>query len=116
MKVKCYQVSSTGVVRNHNEDFISFWEPEDFFQRQAAGSIAVLADGVGGLGSGEVASKMAAETAVAIFKESKPDAVAADIIRRIYDESCAKVFEAARTQGRMATTLLTTIFRHNKAT
>jgi len=60
MKVKCFQVTSTGTVRDHNEDFIAYWQPEDFEQLQAIGSIAVLADGVGGEGNGEIASRMAA--------------------------------------------------------
>ena len=55
MKVKCFQLSSIGTVRDHNEDFIAFWEPEDFQQLQAVGSIAVLADGVGGEGNGDIA-------------------------------------------------------------
>ena len=65
MKVKCHQISRTGVVREHNEDFIAFWEPEDFSLRQSIGSISILADGVGGEGHGEIASRLAAETALA---------------------------------------------------
>ena len=63
MKVKCFQLSSVGVVRDHNEDYIEFWGPDDFQLLQSLGSIAILADGVGGEGNGEVASRMAAETA-----------------------------------------------------
>src|SRR5215469_10679895 len=58
MKVKCFQVSSAGAVRDHNEDFVVFWEPQDFEERQKIGSIAILADGVGGIGNGDVASRM----------------------------------------------------------
>ena len=29
MKVKCFQLSSAGTVRDHNEDFIAFWQPDD---------------------------------------------------------------------------------------
>ena len=67
MKVKCHQLSSAGAVRDHNEDFIVFWEPEDFYLRQNIGSIAILADGVGGEGNGELASRLAAEAALAAF-------------------------------------------------
>src|ERR1700722_18506983 len=99
MKIKCSQLSVVGPVRDHNEDFIAFWEPEDFQQLQAIGSIAVLADGVGGEGNGEIASRMAAETAIAIFKEVKLETPANDIIRQIYEEACAKIFQAAQKQG-----------------
>jgi len=77
---------------------------------QAVGSIAVLADGVGGEGNGDIASRLAAETALEIFKEAKPETSTNDSVRRIFDESAAKIFQAAQKQGRMSTTLLTAIF------
>jgi serine/threonine-protein kinase len=114
MKVKCFQLSSVGAVREHNEDFVVFWEPEDFYVRQGVGSIAILADGVGGMGSGEVASRMGAETAIDVFRESKPETPPADVFRQIYDTASAKIFQASRERGRMATTMVTSIFRHDR--
>jgi serine/threonine-protein kinase len=116
MKIKCYQVSSAGPVRDHNEDFLLFWEPEEFEQLQQAGSIAIVADGVGGESNGEKASRLAAETALTAFKEAKPDASATALIRQIFDACAARVFQAAQHEGRMATTLLVSLFRHDKAT
>ena len=113
MKVKCFQVSSVGAVRDHNEDFVVFWEPQDFDDRLKVGSIAILADGVGGIGNGDVASRTAAEAAIDIFREAKPETSPADIFRQIYDSASAKIFQASREKGRMATTMLTSIFRHN---
>ena len=83
---------------------------------QKLGSIALLADGVGGEGNGDVASRLAAETALAAFKESKPEATPADVARQMFDAAAAKVFQAAQDKGRMATTLLASIFRHDKVT
>jgi serine/threonine-protein kinase len=118
MKVKCYQLSSVGSVREHNEDFIAFWEPDDFYVRKVIGSIAILADGVGGMGNGEVASRLAAETALSIFRESKPETSPTDLVRQVFDETASRVFQAAQKQGQgqMATTLITSIFRHDKVT
>ena len=116
MKVKCHQVSAAGAVRDHNEDFVAFWEPEDFYVRQSVGSIAILADGVGGVGNGEVASRMAAETALAVFKEQKPETAPAEIVRVIYEEASNRIFQTAQQKGKMATTLITSIFRHDKVT
>src|SRR5215471_1796951 len=107
MKVKCFQVSSVGPVRDHNEDFVVFWEPQDFNVRLKVGSIAILADGVGGIGNGDVASRTAAETAIDVFRESKPEASAVDVFRQIYETSSSKIFQASREKGRMATTMLT---------
>jgi len=116
MKVKCHQLSSAGAVRDHNEDFLVFWEPEDFEQRQQKGSIAILADGVGGEGNGDIASRLAVETALSVFQEAKPESSATDLVRGMFDTAAAKVFEASREKGRMATTLLTSIFRQDKVT
>src|ERR1700720_2597776 len=116
MKVKCLQLSSAGTVRDHNEDFITYWEPEDFHLRQGIGSIAILADGVGGMGNGDIASRLASEAALAVFKESKPETPPTDVVRRIFDEASAKIFQMTREKGRMATTLLVSIFRDGKAT
>ena len=117
MKIKCFQLSSAGAVRENNEDYIDFWQPSDFQVLQSVGSLAVLADGVGGEGNGEIASRMAAETAISLFKEVKLETPANDIIRQIYEEACAKIFQAAQKQGaRMSTTLITSLFRHDKVT
>jgi serine/threonine protein phosphatase PrpC len=93
-----------------------FWEPEDFAERQAKGSIAILADGVGGEGNGDVASRLAAETALEIFKEGKPETPPTDSVRGMFDTAAVKVFQSAQEKGRMATTLLTSIFQHDKVT
>jgi serine/threonine-protein kinase len=116
MKVKCHQISSAGMVRDHNEDFLLFWEPEEFELRQKAGSLAILADGVGGEGNGDVASRLAVETAVDVFKDTKAESTVSDVVRGMFDEAAAKVFQAAKEKGRMATTLLVSIFRHDKVT
>jgi serine/threonine-protein kinase len=116
MKVKCFQLSSAGTVRDHNEDYVAFWQPEDFELLQGLGSIAVLADGVGGMGNGDMASRMAAETALEIFKQAKPETPVNDLVREIFDQASNKVFQESTKTGRMSTTLLTTIFRADKAT
>jgi serine/threonine-protein kinase len=116
MKVKCHQVSSAGTVRDHNEDYLLFWEPEEFDLAQKLGSIAILADGVGGENNGDIASRLAAETALATFKETDPAATPTDVARRMFDAAAGKVFQAAQDKGRMATTLLASIYRHDKVT
>jgi serine/threonine protein phosphatase PrpC len=116
MKVKCHQLSTAGVVRDHNEDFSLFWEPKEFELQQQRGSLALLADGVGGEGNGDLASRMAVETALAAFQEAKPESSSTDVVRGMFDAAAAKVFQAAQEKGRMATTLLACLFRHGKVT
>jgi serine/threonine-protein kinase len=104
------------MVREHNEDFLLFWEPEEFELKQKMGSLAILADGVGGERNGDVASRLAAETALAVFKEAKPESSASNVVRTMFDAAATKVFQATRDTGRMATTLLASIFRHDQVT
>jgi serine/threonine-protein kinase len=116
MKVKCHQLSSAGSVRERNEDFLVFWEPEDFNRRQETGSVAILADGVGGEGNGDEASRLAAETALSVFRERRPAASTNDTVRGMFDAASAQVFQAAQQKGRMATTLLVSIFHQDRVT
>ncbi|MGO9769627.1 MAG: PP2C family protein-serine/threonine phosphatase, partial [Roseiarcus sp.] len=110
MKVKCFQLSIAGV-RNQNEDYIAFWQPKEFQALQAVGSIAVLADGVSGELNGAIASRLAADTALTVFRETKPNTPVTDLIRQIFDNAAATIFQAAQQSGRMSTTLLVTVFR-----
>lgn len=116
MKVKCHQITSAGTVREQNEDFLFFWEPENFEQRQQIGSVALLADGVGGEGRGDIASRLAVETALALFKEASPETSATAVLRGMFDAAATKVFQSAQHDGRMATTLIASVFRHDKVT
>ena len=116
MKVKCFQLSITGAVRIRNEDYIAFWQPKEFHTLQAVGSIAVLADGVSGELNGATASRLAADTALTVFKETTPNTPVTDLIRQIFDNAAATIFQAAQQSGRMSTTLLVTVFRDDKAT
>ena len=103
-------------MRDHNEDFLMFWEPEAFDARQKLGSVALLADGVGGEGNGDMASRLAVETALGVFQSAKTDGPVTNVVREMFDSSAAKVFQTAQEKGRMATTLLASIFRQDKIT
>jgi len=116
MKVKCHQITTAGTVREQNEDFLAFWEPENFEQRQQIGSVALLADGVGGEGRGDVASRLAVDTALALFKEANPETSPTALLRSMFDAAATRVFQAAQHDGRMATTLIATMFRRDKVT
>ena len=108
MKVKCFQLSSAGAVRDHNEDFVAFWEPEDFDCRQDIGSIAILADGVGGDGQRRHREPHGGGNRAGRFSR-KPNRKPRPrtIVREIYDEASRQGFSGiAQKQGRMSTTLL----------
>jgi serine/threonine-protein kinase len=101
-------------VREKNEDYLGFWQPEDEAERLERGAIAVVADGVGGLQNGEVASKMAIEIAIATFQRMNPANKPKQILKQIFDTANIEIYEAGMSEpkaGRMATTLTVCIFR-----
>ena len=114
MRLSCESKSSAGPVREKNEDYLGFWQPEDEAERLQRGAVAVVADGVGGLQSGEVASKMAVEIAIATFQRMNPANTPKQILKQIFDTANLEIYEAGMAEpkgGRMATTLSVCIFR-----
>ncbi len=64
MKIRYAAKTDVGMKRTHNEDYFSLIEDEQLF---------IVADGMGGHASGEVASKMAAETIGEFYQRTRED-------------------------------------------
>jgi protein phosphatase len=64
MKIRYAAKTDVGMKRTHNEDYFSLIEDEQLF---------LVADGMGGHASGEVASKMAAETIGEFYQRTRDD-------------------------------------------
>lgn len=64
MKIRYAAKTDVGMKRTHNEDYFSIVEDEQLF---------MVADGMGGHASGEVASKMSAETISEFFQRTKDE-------------------------------------------
>ena len=62
METKSYSILDIGPKRKVNEDSLVAFEPGNSKQLATKGSIYIVADGVGGLNKGDVASKTAIET------------------------------------------------------
>ena len=114
MRLRYARITTAGPVREINEDYLDFWESEDPLVREQKGSVALLADGVGGLDRGEVASRMAVEEALQIFRNTPASADPAETLRRMFATACTKIHDsalAAKAGRSMATTLVASIFR-----
>jgi serine/threonine protein phosphatase PrpC len=112
MRLRYAKLSTTGPVRPINEDWIDFWEPQDPLAREKQGSVALLADGVGGYDRGEVASRMAVDEAVKVFQTSATELAPYEVLRRMFMAACTSVHDAAlANHSQMATTLVASIFR-----
>src|SRR5438105_4858029 len=116
MKLTFAELSATGPVRHHNEDCIGFWQPEGEDDRLIHGSIAAVADGVGGLSSGEFASGMAIDIALNTFKTAPHGGKSNEILEQIFKEANLDIynFGVESEQRRMGTTLTACIFRNKE--
>jgi serine/threonine-protein kinase len=116
LKLTFAELSSTGPVRHHNEDSIGFWEPENEDERIVHGSLAAVADGVGGLSSGEIASRMAIDIALNTFKTARRGVKPNEILEQIFREANLDIynFGIESEQRRMGTTLTACIFRNKE--
>jgi serine/threonine protein phosphatase PrpC len=114
MRLRYAKLSSIGPVRPVNEDWLDFWESPDPLTRDKQGSVAIIADGVGGFDKGEVASRLAVDTALQEFQATPGDVKPYALLKRMFTAACSKVHERAVSErnGRpMATTLVASIFR-----
>lgn len=114
MELTVYSISNTGPIRQKNEDCLAFWEPEDLAEKANRGAIAIIADGVGGHGNGEVASRMAVDFALKTFREADIDTPPKRLLKEIFNGANMALYDAAmndRRMSRMATTMAVCIFR-----
>jgi serine/threonine protein phosphatase PrpC len=109
--------SSAGPVRKNNEDRLEFWQPQVADEWRTRGAVAILADGVGGHGNGEVASKLACDNALKVFTEATPGQTASQLLWQMFNTANVAVYDAGmeqRDEGRMLTTLTISVFRNNE--
>src|SRR5580765_7556230 len=108
MELTYAELSSAGPVRDNNEDFVGFWQPDTVDEKRARGAIAILADGVGGMGRGEVASRLAVETALKKFREADASASPQQLLTAAVNAANVAVYDKGMEdhgRSRMATTL-----------
>jgi serine/threonine protein phosphatase PrpC len=118
MRITYAGLSSPGPVRQNNEDSLTFWQPaveEDWRYR---GAVAVLADGVGGHGKGEVASALACEKSLAALTSARAGTPPAQLLDQMFAAANIAVYDTGMVQheggGRMMTTLTISLFRNNE--
>jgi len=119
MEVTCTERSVQGPVRQNNEDRTAFFQPDSLEERRSRGIVALLADGVGGEDRGEVASRLAVETALKIFREAAPETAPAKLLGQMFNAANLAVYDAAHQNpsqgnGAMSTTLAVSLFRHDE--
>jgi len=117
MEITYADLSSPGPVRPKNEDYVGFWKPEEAEEKRTRGAIAVLADGVGGLGRGDIASRLAVEAALKTFREGKIGDGAQKVLTQVFNAANLAVYDKGQEKqgrARMATTLAVALFQRNQ--
>jgi protein phosphatase len=119
LDVQFAQASDFGKVRTNNEDAMGWFIPSSRQQARSHGYLFAVADGVGGLDLGEVASATAISVLTEGFAGAQAGTMLAGLLPRLVQHANAAVHDctlAPEYRGkRMATTLVACALRHDQA-
>src|SRR5690242_20515425 len=119
MDVQYGQASDPGKIRTNNEDAMGCFIPASRHEARSHGFLFAVADGVGGMDLGEVASAIAISTVTKEFAQAQEGSLLTGLIPRLVQHANAAVHDcrmAPEYRGKnMATTLVTCALRHNQA-
>ena len=114
MELTYAELSSPGPVREHNEDFVGFWQPKTLEEKRDLGVVAALADGFGDLNFGAVASQLAVEVSLATFRDAKVEQSLQQRLTQMFNSANLAVYDRGMEndgKNRMATTLCLVVLR-----
>ena len=113
------QASDFGKVRTNNEDAMGSFIPASRQQARSHGYLFVVADGVGGLDLGEVASSTAISVITGEFAKAQAGTMLISLLPRLIQHANAAVHDctlAPQYRGKkMATTVVACAIRHDQA-
>jgi protein phosphatase len=93
------ELTHAGHTREHNEDAVGHVVPETAAQVQSQGWFFCIADGMGAHAKGEVASRLAVDTAVAGFRKIPKGVMHVSLLPRLVQEANAAVYDAGHAPG-----------------
>jgi protein phosphatase len=114
--LKVYAKSDVGKKRKENEDSISFLIPTDINVRKEYGSIFVVADGVGGLANGKIASKLTCRSLIKSYFLQPRELSVDQRLRRAIEKTNEIVLKKAQelNSPEMASTVTAAVFLENE--
>ncbi len=119
LDVQYGQASDPGKVRTNNEDAMGSFIPASRSLKRSHGYLFAVADGVGGMDLGEVASATAISVVTQEFERAQAGALLPGLMPRLIERANAAVHDRRLTpeyRGKsMATTLVTCALRHDQA-
>jgi protein phosphatase len=119
LDVQFGQASDPGKIRTNNEDAMGSFVPSSRQQARSHGFLFAVADGVGGMDLGEVASATAISVLTQEFAEAQDGSLLMGLLPRLVQHVNAAVHDctlAPEYRGKkMATTLVACALRHDQA-
>ena len=119
LDVQFGQASDFGKVRTNNEDAMGCFIPASRHQARSHGYLFAVADGVGGMDLGEVASATAISVITEEFAKAQAGTMLISLLPRLIQHANAAVHDcglAAEYRGKkMATTLVACALRYDQA-
>ncbi|MGC9223588.1 MAG: PP2C family protein-serine/threonine phosphatase [Terracidiphilus sp.] len=119
LDVQFGQASDFGKVRTNNEDSCGSFVPASRQQARSHGFLFVVADGVGGLDLGEIASATAVRVLTDGFAKAQPGSLLASLMPRLIERANTAVHDLALTPEhhgqKMATTVVACALRYDQA-
>jgi PPM family protein phosphatase len=119
LDVQYGQASDFGKVRTNNEDAMGCFIPASRHQARSHGYLFAVADGVGGMDLGEVASATAIAVITEEFGKAQADTMLISLLPRLIQHANAavhdKTLESEYRGKRMATTLVACALRYDQA-
>jgi len=113
------EASDFGKVRTNNEDAVGSFLPSSRQQARTHGFLGVVADGVGGLDHGEVASATAISVITEQFAKAQSGAMLISLLPRLLQQANAAVHDCTIARGngsrKMATTVVACALRYDQA-
>jgi protein phosphatase len=119
LDVQFGQASDFGKVRTNNEDAMGSFIPASRHQARSHGFLFAVADGVGGMDLGEVASATAVKVITEEFAKAQAGTMLAALMPRLIQHANAAVHDCTLDQQyrgkKMATTLVACALRYDQA-
>jgi protein phosphatase len=119
LEVQFGQASDFGKVRTNNEDAMGSFIPASRHQARSHGFLFAVADGVGGMDLGEVASATAVSVITEEFAKAQSGTMLISLLPRLIQHANAAVHDCTLAQQyrgrRMATTVVACALRHDQA-
>ncbi|MFZ0661406.1 MAG: protein phosphatase 2C domain-containing protein [Acidobacteriaceae bacterium] len=119
LEIEFGQATHPGKFRANNEDSMGFFMPQSPLEARSRGWLFVLADGVGGLDLGEVASARAVQVITNGFAQAQENTSLLSLLPRLIQHANAAVHDerfVRERRGRlMASTVVACAVRHDQA-